>query len=363
MSNAFKTVEGWHTKHRPRKFDEIVGQDVAVNILKGMIASKELPNALMFYGPAGNGKTTLATVLGRYINCATLDSCGKCASCKAYDAENHPDTHFINASAETGIDNVRNLIRQALYAPQHNVRIFFVDEVQGLSKAALEALLVPVEKPPGATLYIFCTTDPQKLTNTFLSRVTAVEVKRTDKAAMIGRLKQVAAREKVQFPPEVFAACAETEGMRFALGLLQKAAFYKKANPKATPTDLLKTVGAYIDPESVKTAQRLLLGLYAGSNKVIVSACYETKDTFAVVNQCLFNNQFVLGSLVGAKSSMVWAPVNKEFLALAKEKLGDKLTPDRVLAAERRLTKLRADMASLPVNALHLMLSTLTFQR
>lgn len=359
----FKSVEGWHTKHRPKRFADIVGQPTAVSILKGMLASKELPNAIMFYGPSGNGKTTLATVLGRYINCATLNSCGKCASCKAYDADNHPDTHFINASADTGVDNVRGIIRQALYAPQHNVRIFFVDEVQGLSKAALEALLVPVEKPPGATLYIFCTTDPQKLTNTFIGRVTAIEVRKTGKDDMVTRLKQVAEAEKLTFPEEVYAACAESEGVRFALGLLQQAAFVKRANPKAPLASLLKAIGSYIDPDSVKTAQRLLLGMYAGKNSVIVSACYEAKDTFAVINQCLFNNQFVIGNLVGAKSGLIWAPANKEFLTLAKNKLGDNLTLERALAAQRRLSKMRADLTSLPGNALHHMLSTLTFQR
>lgn len=363
MTTAFSTTVGWDEIYRPRTFAEVIGQKMAVAELQGMLKTRELPNGIIFYGPSGTGKTTLSLVLARYVNCATLNACGKCDSCKAMDAGRHPDVHHMNASAESGKDDVKGLIKNAQYAPRFNVRVFIIDEAQGMSKAAMEALLVPVEKPPGQTLYCFCTTEPAKLPSTLLGRVSNIEIKPATTAELIARLKAIAAIQKVRFPEAIYQQCAQSESSRVAVKLLQKAYFILKNDPKTPIADVLKSVGSFGDADTAQIAQRLLLGLYACNNKVILQSCYEAKDAVAVVNQCLFNNQFVLGSIVGAKSSMIWAPVNKEFLALAKTKLGEKLTLERVLHAEHKLADVRAKLVTSPVGALHLLVSTLSCKK
>lgn len=357
---VFTTTAGWAELYRPRRFEEIVGQASAINELKGILKTMELPNGFIFYGPPGTGKTTLGTVFARYINCATLNACGKCESCIAMNHDRHPDVHHINATADSGVDNVRSLIQKAQYAPQHNVRVFIIDEAQGMSKPAMDALLVPVEKPPGATLYIFCTTDPMRLPSTLLGRVSNIEVKRTPAPALVARLKQIAARKKITFPEAVYQQCAQAESTRVAVALLQKAYYQISNNPNVELPALLTAIGGFADEETSQVAQRLLLGLYANANKLIVSACYEAKDAVGVINQCQFNNQFVLGSLVGAKSGMIWAPVNRDFLKLAKEKLGDRLTLGNVLNATRKLAEARNKLVSNSAGSLPILISTLS---
>lgn len=356
-ASAFTSITGWPEKHRPKTFADVIGQPMAVAELQGMLKTKELPNGLMFYGQSGTGKTTLAQLVARYINCKTFDACGTCDSCKAMNADRHPDLHFMNASAESGKDDVKGLIKNAMYAPRFNVRVFIIDEAQGLSKAAMEALLVPVEKPPGQTLYCFASTDPQKLPATLLGRISNIEVKPASTAALVTRLKQIAAAEKVKFPESVYVQCAQSESTRVAVGLLQKAYYILKNNPKTPMEQVLKALGSFEDSETSAIASRLLLAMYRKDGKALIQAVYDAKDAVGVVNQALFMNQFVLGVLAGAKSQVIWAPVNKEFLAAAK-KVG--VTIPGLLIADRRLTTARHNLVTQTSGSLHILLSSLT---
>jgi DNA polymerase-3 subunit gamma/tau len=159
-------------KYRPRLLEEVVGQKTAVQILQGMLASKKIARTFLMTGPHSTGKTTLARIIARYVNCekGPKKACGVCRSCKALDLGTHPDVAEIDAASNRGINEARELISQANLAPMHKKRVFIIDECHALTTTAAEALLKTLEEPASSTIFILCTTDPGKLKKTIRSR-------------------------------------------------------------------------------------------------------------------------------------------------------------------------------------------------
>ena len=180
---------------RPDNFKGIIGQHSAVAILKGML-KKNIPGAILITGEPGLGKTTLARVFARYINCETNDACGKCPSCKDSNGQ-HPDVTEINMSSERGIDDVRSLGDKARYAPRYNKRVFICDKVQNLTPLAEQALLKIVEEPPAKTLFILCTSNPEKMTKAMLRRCTILRLKHATVEELGVKLIEIAGKEGI----------------------------------------------------------------------------------------------------------------------------------------------------------------------
>ncbi len=168
-----KAVDSLAVRTRPKTLADIVGNELVISTFVGCFKERKFSKAWFLAGPTGCGKTTTARILARTLNCQKLSKkgilCGKCKSCKEV-LDSHPDIIEMNAAYATGIDDTRNLIKQASFSPLHNFKIFIIDEAHQLSKQAMQALLKPIEEPPPNTIWIFCTSVPEKFAKEVLGR-------------------------------------------------------------------------------------------------------------------------------------------------------------------------------------------------
>ena len=216
-------------KWRPRDFASLVGQEHVVKALRHALVEQRLHHAYLFTGTRGVGKTTLARILAKCLNCETgitPEPCGKCGACLEIDGGRFPDLIEIDAATNTGIDEMRALQDNAAYVPvRGRYKVFVIDEVHMLSKPAFNSMLKTLEEPPAHLKFILATTDPQKIPVTVLSRCLQFNLKQMPRAVIIARLEYILAEEKVAFDAQALAliARAAAGSMRDALSLLDQA--------------------------------------------------------------------------------------------------------------------------------------------
>jgi DNA polymerase-3 subunit gamma/tau len=200
-----------------------------VKALRHALAEQRLHHAYLFTGTRGVGKTTLARILAKCLNCETgitPDPCGKCSACTEIDASRFPDLIEIDAATNTGIDEMRALQDNAAYVPvRGRFKVFVIDEVHMLSKPAFNSMLKTLEEPPPHLKFILATTDPQKIPVTVLSRCLQFNLKQMPRALIVARLERILPEEKIAFDAEALAliARAASGSMRDALSLLDQA--------------------------------------------------------------------------------------------------------------------------------------------
>ncbi|HEX5953897.1 MAG TPA: DNA polymerase III subunit gamma/tau [Rhodanobacteraceae bacterium] len=216
-------------KWRPKQFNELVGQEHVVKALTHALDSGRVHHAYLFTGTRGVGKTTIARIFAKSLNCEngmSAHPCGECAICKAVDAGRFVDLIEIDAASNTGVDDVREVIENAQYAPaQGRYKVYLVDEVHMLSKSAFNALLKTLEEPPGHVKFLLATTDPQKLPMTVLSRCLKFGLKRLLPEQIAGQMRMILGEEGVGFDDGAIAALARgADGsLRDGLSLLDQA--------------------------------------------------------------------------------------------------------------------------------------------
>ncbi len=220
-----------YQKYRSQSFDEVIGQDYVVRSVRNAVRQEKVGHAYLFCGPRGTGKTSMARLLARAVNCENPGQapCGHCANCQASIEGTHPDIIEINAANETHVEDIRDLIDRARLSPMMGRhKIYIIDEVHQLSTSAASALLKTLEEPPEHVIFILATTDPQKLFNTIISRCQRFDFSRVDSKSISAHLLKIA--EKEGFALEVPAAEKIAEladgGMRDALSILEQASSY-----------------------------------------------------------------------------------------------------------------------------------------
>jgi DNA polymerase-3 subunit gamma/tau len=216
-------------KWRPKIFAQLAGQEHVVRALSNALTQNRLHHAYLFTGTRGVGKTTIARIFAKSLNCQTgitATPCGECSACKEIDSGRFVDLIELDAASNTQVDNMRELLESALYAPTSGrFKVYIIDEVHMLSKSAFNAMLKTLEEPPGHVKFILATTDPQKIPVTVLSRCLQFNLKQLPPALIAARLQYVLEQEQLSFEPAAInlVARAAQGSMRDALSLMDQA--------------------------------------------------------------------------------------------------------------------------------------------
>ena len=230
-------AQALYSKYRPKNFDDVVGQKHILQTLKNAIVSNKLTHAYMFCGPRGTGKTTMARLVAKACMCQnageespSVNFCGKCEDCTEIANGTHVDVYELDAASRTGVENVREEIinRVGFAATRGSKKIYIIDEVHMLSTAAFNALLKTLEEPPEHVIFILCTTDPQKVPETILSRCQRFDFASISATDIFERLKVVCESEDVNAEDDAlrFIAQGAKGAMRNALTSLEQAIAY-----------------------------------------------------------------------------------------------------------------------------------------
>ncbi len=229
-------------KWRPRTFNEVIGQPHVVQALSNGLDNDRLHHAFLFTGTRGVGKTTLARIFAKSLNCekgVSSNPCGECSICREVDEGRFVDLIEIDAASRTRVEDTREILDNVQYAPTRGrYKIYLIDEVHMLSNSSFNALLKTLEEPPSHVKFLLATTDPQKLPVTVLSRCLRFQLKRIQDQEIAGQLEKILINEGIPFEPEALRLIAKAGdgSMRDALSLLDQAIAYSGQNVQFQPT-------------------------------------------------------------------------------------------------------------------------------
>ena len=299
-------------KWRPHRFDELVGQDHVRRALTNALDSGRIHHAFLFTGTRGVGKTTIARILAKALNCergVSSTPCGECGACRDIDAGRFVDLLEVDAASRTKVDDTRELLDNVQYSPARGrYKVYLIDEVHMLSAHSFNALLKTLEEPPPHVKFLLATTDPQKLPITVLSRCLQFHLRRLPPEQIIERLTQIAQAEKVEFEPGALRAIARgAEGsMRDALSLLDQVLAF--GGGRALETEARSLLGT-LDRRHVEA---ILTALAAADGKALM-------QSVAMLDERAPDYHQALGELAGALQRMALLQVLPELKADAVE--------------------------------------------
>lgn len=238
-----------YRKYRPLTFDDVKGQEVVVSALKNEVKTGRVGHAYMLCGSRGIGKTTLAKILARAVNCehpVDGNPCNECATCKQINAGSSMNVVEIDAASNNRVDDVRELIDGVRYSPTNaKYKVYIIDEVHMLSPGAFNALLKTLEEPPSYVIFILATTDVQKVPVTILSRCQRYDLKRIPVPVIVGRLKEIGEKENIKAEEKAlsYIARAADGGMRDAVSIFDKCSSFISEGDVLTYDKTLEILG------------------------------------------------------------------------------------------------------------------------
>ncbi len=258
---AYKSL---YRKYRPQTFKEVYGQEYIVKTLCNAIESGKISHAYLFNGTRGTGKTTIAKIFAKTVNCLDMKdnkSCGKCLVCKCENTEEIPDIIEIDAASNNGVDEIRELKNKIKLMPvMCKYKVYIIDEVHMLSTGAFNALLKTLEEPPEHVIFILATTEPQKLPITIISRCQRFDFKKISIEKIIERLEYISQKEKIKISKEALAEIAKISdgAMRDAIGLLDQLSSY--TNKEIEINDIYELKGSISNEQMFKLVNSYITG-------------------------------------------------------------------------------------------------------
>lgn len=321
---------------RPQDFDALVGQKAVKTTLKNALASGKIAHAYLFSGPRGTGKTSMARILAKALNCEqgpTAEPCGQCGNCQRIVQGTSLDVIEIDAASNTSVDNIRDLREQVAFTPaESRYKVYIIDEVHMLSTGAFNALLKTLEEPPAHAVFILATTDPQKVPATIQSRCQRFEFRRVTVDEIAEHLAMVAAGSGIEADADALRLIAiQAEGgMRDALSLLDQCGVMAKRVTVATVREVLGIVGREALHELTGAIGRRQLPQALTTLNLLLE---QGKDVKQVLTELIEYLRALVLYLAVPDYEEIYLTDTKEALA----ELAPLFGRDRLLAAEERL--------------------------
>lgn len=309
------SYQALYRKYRPSSLSDVVGQDIVIQILKNAIKNNKVCHAYIFSGPRGIGKTSIAKLLAKAVNCLDLDggdACGKCENCVSISSGFSSDIIEIDAASNNGVDEIREIKSKINLVPnQLKYKVYIIDEVHMLSIGAFNALLKTLEEPPEHVIFILATTDLYKVPTTIISRCQCFEFKRICEADIVKRLKHICNSENISIDDSVLECISKLSdgGLRDAIGMLDKLNAYSNGN--ITIEDFEKVNGIvskeyknnflnYVSNGNVSEAIKFIDYIYDNGKDLIIfvqdmlNLCKDYSISYYIDNEQKYDIKFLI---------------------------------------------------------------------
>ena len=327
------SYQALYRKYRPKNLNEVYGQKVAVNILKNAVQNNKFGHAYLFTGSRGCGKTSVAKILARMINCENIKDgipCGKCNGCLNSESNSCVDILEIDAASNNGVDEIRELKSKVNLTPAVlKYKVYIIDEVHMLTIGAFNALLKTLEEPPEHIVFILATTELYKVPITIVSRCQTLEFKKINNNDMFARLKEISDLEKISITDDAIweIVNASDGGLRDAIGLLDMATAY--TNDKITEEDIY-VINGNVSNNEIDYLSDLLIKKELNTSLKIINDYFDTgKDLTKIVEKVIINLKdkmikendtnicFIIKNLTDAIDKMKNSVLGKIYLEIA----------------------------------------------